>query len=86
MINGHNVVRSNIEKYRRPGYVAFNTTSFPEDAAFVPTVHWIDNPLVPIYYDVYRIVCCYLRTKYRGMIRSVNLFCSVHIFRRIFFY
>jgi hypothetical protein len=70
----------------RPGYVAFDTASLPEDACVVLTVQWVANPLAPIRYTVYRTVCCYSRTKDRGMISSIHLFCSIHIFRRSFFY
>jgi hypothetical protein len=70
----------------RPGYVAFNTASFLEDAAVVLTVHWISNPPVPIRYTVYHIVCFYLLTKDRGMISSVHLFCYAHIYSRSFFF
>jgi hypothetical protein len=52
---------------------------------FVITVQWVANPIVPIRYTVYPTVCCDSRTKDRGMISSVHLFCSVHIFRRRFF-
>jgi hypothetical protein len=42
------------------GYVTFNTTYYLEDTGVVLTVHWIANPPVPIYYNVYRSVCCLL--------------------------
>jgi hypothetical protein len=61
------------------GYVTFNTASYLEDADVVPTVHWIYSPPVHIVIMCTVQFVVYLRTKDRGMISSIRLFCSIHI-------
>jgi predicted membrane chloride channel (bestrophin family) len=65
------------------GYVTLNTASYLEDAAVILTVHWIANTPVPIHYTVYLTVVVYLLIKDFGMISSVRLCCSVHLYLQL---